>query len=127
MYFQKSTLCLAAIVLSSFAINAQEKSTAVGGAAYQEKYQHVIRKAKGEIKIDGDLSDPAWQGLEVSKNFAPHWPQDNVPIKRDTEVRMTFDDKFLYVAAVCRIPISTSFKPSNATVTTGAQMLLVSF
>lgn len=102
MYFQKSTLCLAAIVLSSFAINAQEKSTAIGGAAYQEKYQHVIRKAKGEIKIDGDLSDPAWQGLEVSKNFAPHWPQDNVPIKRDTEVRMTFDDKFLYVAAVCR-------------------------
>jgi hypothetical protein len=102
MLFQKSIPLFILSGLVSLSLMSQEKIESIGGAAYQEKYQHPIRKAKGEIKIDGDLSETAWQGLEVSKNFAPHWPQDNVPLKRDTEVRMTFDDQFLYIAAVCR-------------------------
>lgn len=102
MLFQKSILSSLLVLLICSSIQAQEKTTQIGGAAYQEKYQHPIRKTSQPIKIDGDLSDVAWQGLEVSKNFAPHWPQDNVPLKRDTEVRMTFDDQFLYVAALCR-------------------------
>ncbi|MFN3381433.1 MAG: DUF5916 domain-containing protein [Runella zeae] len=80
----------------------QEKSASLGGAAYQEKYQHRIRRTPIPIKIDGELSDEAWQTATVSKNFAPHWPQDNVPLKRDTEVKMAFDDRFLYVGVVCR-------------------------
>ena len=80
----------------------KQDSLALGGAAYQEKYQYNIRKTNQPIKIDGDLAEAAWQGLQVANKMAPHWPQDNVPLKRDTEVRMTFDDKFLYLAAVCR-------------------------
>lgn len=102
MLFHKSISFLLLSLLITTSIQAQEKTEQIGGAAYQEKYQHPIRKTSQPIKLDGDLSDAAWQGLEISKNFAPHWPQDNVPLKRDTEVRMTFDDQFLYVAAVCR-------------------------
>ena len=90
------------LLLWSFAAAANKDSTGIGGAAYQEKYQHPIRRAIGPIKIDGNLSDSAWAGLEVADKFAAHWPQDNVPLLRQTEVRMTFDDKFLYIAAVCR-------------------------
>ena len=90
------------LVLFSLVAHAAKDSTDIGGAAYQEKYQHPIRKAAGLIKIDGDLSDVGWKGLEVAGSFAAHWPQDNVPLLRQTEVRMTFDDKFLYIAAVCR-------------------------
>ncbi len=93
-------------LLSTFTLTAhtlaQDKGEALGGAAYQEKYQHSIRKTDKPIAIDGELSEAIWQEASVSKNFAPHWPQDNVPLKRDTEVRMTFDDRFLYVGAVCR-------------------------
>ena len=78
-----------------------QKSDSLGGPAYQRKYQLPIRKTTQSIKIDGDLSDMAWQGLEVVKDFAPHWPQDNVPLARQTEVKMTFDERFLYVSAVC--------------------------
>lgn len=92
-------LCTFTIAVNTL---AQEKPEQIGGVAYQEKYQHSIRKTAKPIAIDGDLSDAAWQEASVSKNFAPHWPQDNVPLKRDTEVRMTFDDRFLYVGVVCR-------------------------
>jgi hypothetical protein len=102
MSFRLSISSLLLSLWMSTCVYAQETIEPIGGAAYQEKYQHIIHKAKGVIKIDGDLSDTAWQGLEVSKKFAPHWPQDNVPLKRDTEVRMTFDEQFLYVAALCR-------------------------
>lgn len=83
-----------------FCANAQ-KSDSLGGPAYQQKYQLPIRKALEPIKIDGDLTDAAWRGAAIAKDFAPHWPQDNVPLARQTEVKMTFDERFLYVSAVC--------------------------
>lgn len=101
MPLPKTILFFLCLLFSFGSLFSQEKFITTGGAAYQEKYQHRITKTVSEIKIDGDLSESAWQGLDIAKNFAPHWPQDNVPLKRDTEVRMTFDDKFLYVAAVC--------------------------
>ena len=54
MLFQKSIAPFILSGLVSLSLMSQEKTESIGGAAYQEKYQHPIRKAKGEIKIDGD-------------------------------------------------------------------------
>jgi hypothetical protein len=73
----------------------------LGGAAYQQKYQLHVRKTQSPIKIDGLLNDDGWRGLTSTTNFVAHYPQDNVPLKRHTEVKVAFDDRFLYVAATC--------------------------
>jgi len=77
------------------------QNDSIGGAAYQQKYQLKISKAQGPIKLDGIAEETDWKVAETAKNFLSHWPQDNVPTKRPTEVKMTFDDHFLYVSAVC--------------------------
>lgn len=83
-----ATLCLSL----SVALCAQ---TASGN------YEIVIRKAAGPITLDGVLDEPDWQVADVADGFYMNRPMDTSYAARQTVVRVTFDDKFLYVSAVC--------------------------
>ena len=41
----------------------------------------AVRRASGEIRLDGDLGDPGWQGAAVLDQFWETQPGDNVPPK----------------------------------------------
>jgi hypothetical protein len=58
---------------------------------------HVTRAA-GPIQIDGDLSDPGWQGATRVETFYETNPGDNVPASVKTVAHLTYDDRFLYAA-----------------------------
>ncbi len=60
-----------------------------------------MRKIAGPIKIDGLIDEKAWQEAEPIGGFYQNFPTDSLPAISETEVRMVFDDDFLYVAAVC--------------------------
>ena len=64
----------------------------------------AVRRAKGEIRLDGDLSDPGWQGAAVLDRFWETQPGDNVPPKANTTAWVTYDDHSLYVALRCEDP-----------------------
>lgn len=53
------------------------------------------------ITIDGELDEKAWQNAEVAKGFFQTFPIDNQPADEQTEVMLTYDDKNLYIGAVC--------------------------
>lgn len=57
-----------------------------------------IKKAKLPITLDGKLDEEAWQLADISGDFFLNTPFDTAFAKEQTEVRLTFDDKFLYVA-----------------------------
>ncbi len=59
------------------------------------------RPAAGEIVIDGDIEDVGWQGLDRARNFAEHQPGDQTRPPVDTEVLLTYNDEFLYIAFIC--------------------------
>ena len=61
----------------------------------------VMRKARGAVKIDGLIDEPAWQYAEPARDFYQNAPTDSLPAIAKTEVKMVFDDDFLYVAAIC--------------------------
>ncbi len=65
------------------------------------KHLKVYRKSS-DIKVDGILDDEAWKTLDSAINFSLNSPNDTAPVSNQSIVRMTFDDKFLYVAA--RLP-----------------------
>ncbi len=67
----------------------------------QEIYKLKIKRASSEIIIDGILSEKAWQEADLASDFWLKFPQDDVKAKRQTEVRMTYDVKFIYISAVC--------------------------
>lgn len=57
------------------------------------------KKAVDLIKLDGVLDEASWQDAEMAVDFWQIWPADSTPAKTNTEVKITYDDKFLYVGA----------------------------
>ncbi|MBT8326829.1 MAG: carbohydrate binding family 9 domain-containing protein, partial [Bacteroidia bacterium] len=60
-----------------------------------------ISRAVGEIKIDGELNETAWKNCEIAKDFYQSVPVDTAFANTKTEVRVTYDDKYLYISAIC--------------------------
>jgi len=60
-----------------------------------------IKKTNGEIRIDGVLDEEDWKNLETANNFQQHFPYDTLLAKSQTEVMITYNDKYLYIAAIC--------------------------
>lgn len=60
-----------------------------------------IKKAKGEIKLDGILDEADWTSADVAKNWFLNYPVDSAAAPLQSEARLTFDEHFLYVSFVC--------------------------
>ncbi|MEZ4849126.1 MAG: DUF5916 domain-containing protein [Bacteroidia bacterium] len=60
-----------------------------------------IKKAKGEITIDGVLDEADWQNAQPADNWYLNYPVDTAKPEFSTIFKMTFSDEFLYIAAVC--------------------------
>ena len=68
---------------------------------YRQTHQLNIKRASSPIELDGLLGEAAWEEAEVATDFWLKFPTDGEPAPKKTEVRMTYDDRFLYVVAVC--------------------------
>jgi len=63
----------------------------------QRTYQVV--RAKGEVKIDGKPDEPAWGDAGVIRDMVLAHTQEKPA--QNTEVRLLWDEEFLYVSFVC--------------------------
>lgn len=73
-------------------------------AAAQKKnelYQLQIRKAVSPIRLDGIVNEAAWQDAQPASNFSMVLPMDTSLAKVRTDVKMTYDDQYLYLLAIC--------------------------
>ncbi len=66
-----------------------------------EAFQFHIKSTNSKIIIDGNLDDEAWKSTDVAKDFWLRIPVDTIHAKNQTEVRLTYDDTYLYVSAIC--------------------------
>ncbi|MDY2588259.1 DUF5916 domain-containing protein [Winogradskyella aquimaris] len=60
-----------------------------------------VTRASVKPKIDGVLDDEVWQNAEIATGFIQFRPDigNTLPQEQSTEVKMTYDDNALYVAA----------------------------
>lgn len=78
--------------------------TAAAADGEDQLPQLVVHRAAGPITIDGDLSDPGWQGALRVETFFETNPGDNIPAKLRTVAYLTYDDQYLYAAIDCYDP-----------------------
>ncbi|MFC3811235.1 DUF5916 domain-containing protein [Lacihabitans lacunae] len=64
----------------------------------------VIRKSKNEIKLDGILDEAAWTMADSTEPFFLNKPYDSTYATYQTYVKVTFDEKFMYVGVVAFQP-----------------------
>ncbi|PCJ66899.1 MAG: hydrolase [Bacteroidetes bacterium] len=60
-----------------------------------------IEKTSETIRIDGRLDEGVWKNMSKASDFYISTPMDTAFAKTKTEVMITYDDKNLYVAAIC--------------------------
>lgn len=65
-----------------------------------DAYQLHIRKATSPVKIDGVVNEPAWDSADAASNFYMILPMDTSYAKVRTDVKMTYDDKNIYLLVI---------------------------
>lgn len=72
----------------------------------QAVYRLEVKPVRGEIKLDGVLDEADWQEAMTADGFFQNFPFDTAVATMQSEVRITFDDHFLYVGAILHQPNS---------------------
>ncbi len=72
----------------------------------QTAYTLEVAQTQEAIIIDGDLSESTWQNAAKATNFWMSFPVDDRAVADEfqTEVQITYDEQFIYVAATCYGP-----------------------
>lgn len=68
--------------------------------AQKTRYELQVPQIGETIALDGLLNEKAWQVKSVANNFYRNFPDDKGLAKAQTEVRMVFNDKYLYIGAI---------------------------
>ncbi len=64
----------------------------------QEDAYHIARTSEA-IKIDGVIDEQIWSNVQVAQNFHQYFPSDSSLAESKVEIRMTYDDNYLYFSA----------------------------
>lgn len=70
----------------------------------QEDYQIPIFRSNQKIIVDGALDEEIWKTAEKVTDFWMSYPSDDqrATAEMQTEVMITYDDNFIYIAAICK-------------------------
>jgi hypothetical protein len=74
------------------------------GQKINSNYRINIHRTELPIKVDGKIDDLAWSTAELADNFFMVLPMDTSKSKARTTVQFCYDDKNLYLVAVCYKP-----------------------
>ena len=85
--FLSLLLCVVHLLLS-----AQKKN---------QSFQLHIHPASSPIVIDGVMNEAAWSAADAANDFFMVLPMDTSRAQVKTEVRMSYDNKNLYLIAIC--------------------------
>jgi hypothetical protein len=84
------------IIISSLNSVAQEAFT-----HNQSDYTVENKYTNEPIKINGLLDEAIWSNIKPASNFWMKFPNNTEKAKKQTEVKIAFDNKFLYFAFTC--------------------------
>ncbi len=71
------------------------------GYAQKKDVSLTVAKTDTTLLLDGELTDRIWKQAAVATNFILNYPNDTALARNQTEVRLTFDNNFLYVGVIC--------------------------
>ena len=73
------------------------------GAARTER-RLTATQAQGPITLDATFDEPSWAAAPLATNFVQNDPKEGAPATYDTEVKLLYDDRALYIGVFARDP-----------------------
>ena len=80
------TLSAFALILFYFYSNAQTTNKSF-----------IVKQINANIVPDGILDEPNWENADSANKFWQYFPLDSVQSKKQTDIKMLYDDDNLYV------------------------------
>ncbi len=75
----------------------------------------LIRRLSGEIRFDGRVDEAAWEAIPALP-LIQFWPTWGGPVYHETELRVAYDEEFIYMSARCmdtQPPTVTTYRRDN--------------
>ncbi|MFC2152442.1 DUF5916 domain-containing protein [Bacteroidota bacterium] len=88
----KKLLCIFLIILQAIVIFAKKDEFNIA------EYTANIGPVETAPKIDGIINEKEWKTAFTFTNFWDHWPSDSSLSEYQTEVKLTYDDEYIYIA-----------------------------
>ena len=84
---------------SRVASNSANRSSAdaPGASVRATATSAVATRATTAPVLDGKTDDPAWQNAQIIDQFLQYEPKNGIETRFKTEVRVTYDDKYIYI------------------------------
>lgn len=73
----------------------------IAGAVEVDVKSITIRESNSSIQVDGILDEDAWRYAEPAQDFFQRFPADTSDAMTLTAVKLTYDEDFFYVGAIC--------------------------
>ncbi len=92
------------ILLPLAGLLASSTFLSIEGQTLEEKhgqYHYRVVRVQNPPTVDGDLSDPAWQGVAAIDQFIQQVPDSGMPATQKTQVRLIYDSTALYIGVYC--------------------------
>lgn len=127
-------MCTLALAYAPFGSAQTASPQAPGGTAGAAGASNVRRVASAARVseppvIDGNVTDPVWQQAAPLTEFIQSEPEEGRPASEKTEVRLLYDDKYIYVGVICydsdpaQILVTDSRRDSSLTDTDSIEIL----
>jgi hypothetical protein len=89
--------------LGFFAVMLLASTAAAQTRVAAEASQKRLSAKKTSVApvIDGNLDEAAWAGVEPLTDFVQAEPLEGMPATEQTEVRLLYDDKMVYIGVIC--------------------------
>ena len=81
-------------------------------SAFAQNENYLVKFTDNKIKADGILNEPIWSETESMGDFWQYFPKDSSKAKYQTEIRMVYDNKNIYISAKCFVKGNKFVVPS---------------
>ncbi|MGB4961165.1 MAG: DUF5916 domain-containing protein [Saprospiraceae bacterium] len=93
-YFVNKTIIIGILICTT-------SSLLLGQSPNEAKYHIDITPCISPIMVNGVLDDKGWDGVTELSRFHQNFPYDTVMANQQTRVKVTHDDQYFYVSAIC--------------------------
>ena len=96
-----SALLIAAFVPS---LAQAQENRAIDYETARRDRRLPAKAATGPIALDGKLDEPSWAGAPIATGFVQNDPREGEPATYDTEVKLLYDDRAIYIGVFAKDP-----------------------
>jgi len=96
------SVCAGAVPAVAQAPRAAPVPRRAPAAPHEKRVAHASRVPNGRILLDARLNEAEWQAAEVQTGFFQQEPDEGQVSVEPSEVRLVYDDHFLYVGGLLR-------------------------